>query len=287
MNAGGCVWRPSRWKWGVPGIGDSNEMNVGTWSPQRARFSGMRRMSSGESDSGLTMSPEVIRIPCLRQLSSAERILWITFWCLRMSTSVSGLKLSSPTNRARHPERDIMRTRSGCAITLKVAAPYHWSRRGSSASHSARRYARSPPMLLSEKADDSPLVGWYSVGKHPLTREDILDDRLHGTSVMPRTQSRQHAKLAGKRAAAGRLEAQGVVLLSFEEIEARRCHQVGSIGRRDVSLLQGVRTEIRIRARDGAFRVADDHGVEPRFAEIGKLLANDPPMTVLAPRRRQ
>lgn len=99
----------------------------------------MRRMSSGESSVGLTMSPATIRMPCRRHWSSAARIFETTFWCLRMSASAAGLKLSSPTNRPRQPERDIVRTSSGLAMTLNVAAPYHWIRSGSSAAQSARR----------------------------------------------------------------------------------------------------------------------------------------------------
>jgi hypothetical protein len=97
-------------------------------------------------------------MPFARLCSSIRLVRSIAFWCLCMSASVAGLKLSSPTNMARHPARDSARDTSGSEMALNVIWEPHTTSSGSSAALSSFAWRRLPPRLLSRKVTT---FRWY------------------------------------------------------------------------------------------------------------------------------
>ena len=82
-------------------------------------------------------------------------------------------------------------------------------------------------MLLSQKPTSPSLVGGHRAREHLLAGDDIPYDRVDRARVMAGALSGQDAEIAGKRATSRRLEAQRVVPLAHEQVEARRRHLFG------------------------------------------------------------
>ena len=117
--------------------------------------------------------------------------------------------------------------------------------------------------------DQAPLPARHpGLAQRGLAGKDVAHHALHRAQRVPRADRRERAEVAGERAAARGLERQREELLARNLGHARHRHQLGVVARGAVARLQAVSARVFCHARYRVFRVADDHGVEPRRAQV-------------------